>query len=277
MADLVPSGWTLVDIGTDHALLPIALIKSGRVPVALGIDIAPKPLKIAQRHVDESEVHGQLALVCGDGIRPLISASERVNWIESWSDYHAELWDEAKRTQRVAVAICGVGGHVASQKISELPEWVSMVIVQANNDPAAVDHALAHFQRSIPISSEQNVEPARLAPPGLWRMFTHHETTLSVTLDRRRLFVTKSAQRSVAETPMNSSSHSTSDDDSALTINALTQQSDAWLWYWVQLSRHLKVLTLTPRGHPSRSWKSAHVIDALTLWLTLYAHRSGQA
>jgi len=281
VADLCPQGAAIVDIGTDHAILPIALIQSECAPVAVGVDIASKPLVIATRHLEETELNGQLALVCGDGIKPLrvvddASSPSMTSWVAPWDDLHTRSWLEACRTRQVTVTICGVGGQVAAEKIAELPSWVSVVVVQANNDPSAVDRALMNFQRSANISIDHSDVYQHDGP--LWSIFTSGRATLSITLDRTRLFVTKRAERLYNPLPGDSVNEPQNDPPDRRQTDhetmLLDQENLLWLWYWVQLSRGLKVLTLTPRTHPSWSWKSAQAIDTITLWLTLRVNYS---
>lgn len=44
-ASLVPHGARLVDVGTDHAYLPVWLLKNGRISYAIASDINEKPLE----------------------------------------------------------------------------------------------------------------------------------------------------------------------------------------------------------------------------------------
>lgn len=41
---LVPDGARLADVGTDHGLLPIALLRAGKIRSAVATDIRPGPL-----------------------------------------------------------------------------------------------------------------------------------------------------------------------------------------------------------------------------------------
>lgn len=48
VADLVPSGTRLVDVGTDHAYLPACLLQEGRISRAVVSDLRPGPLDRAR-------------------------------------------------------------------------------------------------------------------------------------------------------------------------------------------------------------------------------------
>ena len=47
LAELVPPGASLADIGTDHGYLPLALLAEGRITRAVGCDIGAGPLAAA--------------------------------------------------------------------------------------------------------------------------------------------------------------------------------------------------------------------------------------
>ena len=62
-ARLVRSGRPMADIGTDHAYLPIWLIKNSIVPRAVAADIRSGPLAAARKNAEKYGVTEQLALV----------------------------------------------------------------------------------------------------------------------------------------------------------------------------------------------------------------------
>ena len=49
LADMVPAGAHLADIGTDHGYLPVWLMQQGRIASAIAADIGPEPLAHARR------------------------------------------------------------------------------------------------------------------------------------------------------------------------------------------------------------------------------------
>lgn len=68
IAELVPAGLVLADIGTDHALLPSALVLRGQVPRALACDRARGPLACARLTVDRHGLAERVELRLGEGL-----------------------------------------------------------------------------------------------------------------------------------------------------------------------------------------------------------------
>ena len=52
IADLVPSGCRLADIGTDHGYIPVDLLLAGRITCAIATDIGALPLEHARQTAD---------------------------------------------------------------------------------------------------------------------------------------------------------------------------------------------------------------------------------
>jgi tRNA (adenine22-N1)-methyltransferase len=67
IAEMIRVGDTVADIGTDHAYLPIYLIKSGISPKVFASDVAVGPLKNAQENLKKSGILG-VELRLGDGL-----------------------------------------------------------------------------------------------------------------------------------------------------------------------------------------------------------------
>lgn len=70
-AELVLAGRPVLDVGTDHGLLPAALVASGRVPSAIASDIGEVPLAGAAATIARHGVGGRVALRCADGLRAI--------------------------------------------------------------------------------------------------------------------------------------------------------------------------------------------------------------
>ena len=71
-AALVREGSPLCDVGTDHAYLPIWLLKTGKVPRALACDINPGPLEAARRDGAKYEVGEELSFRLSDGLQAVL-------------------------------------------------------------------------------------------------------------------------------------------------------------------------------------------------------------
>lgn len=67
LADMVPQGARLADIGTDHGYLPVWLTQQGRIASAIAADIGPEPLAHARRTAEEYGAALDLRLC--DGLR----------------------------------------------------------------------------------------------------------------------------------------------------------------------------------------------------------------
>lgn len=63
----VTEGMRLVDIGTDHAYVPIYLIKNGKIPSALAMDIGIGPLQRARDHIVEQGFERQIETRLSNG------------------------------------------------------------------------------------------------------------------------------------------------------------------------------------------------------------------
>jgi tRNA (adenine22-N1)-methyltransferase len=71
IADLVPKGSRLADIGSDHALLPTYLAQQGMISFAVAGEINEGPLKAAAKQVKEAELSHLIQVRLGDGLSVL--------------------------------------------------------------------------------------------------------------------------------------------------------------------------------------------------------------
>lgn len=71
IADFVPQGAITADIGTDHALLPMALIKTGRCPYVIASDLNKGPYEAARKQLEAEPFGRQIDLRFGDGLNVL--------------------------------------------------------------------------------------------------------------------------------------------------------------------------------------------------------------
>ncbi|MGN0242886.1 MAG: tRNA (adenine(22)-N(1))-methyltransferase [Lachnospiraceae bacterium] len=71
VASFVPEGSRIADIGTDHAFVPIELVRSGKIPSAIAMDINPGPLDKAICNIKEFGLSHQIQCRLSDGLENL--------------------------------------------------------------------------------------------------------------------------------------------------------------------------------------------------------------
>lgn len=98
-AQFVYGGSKLVDVGTDHAYLPVFLIQNGVIEKAIACDIHQKPLENARKTVESCGLSDKVFLCISDGLKNIKS----------------EDADE--------IVIAGMGGTLISEIIEKAP-WL---------------------------------------------------------------------------------------------------------------------------------------------------------
>lgn len=68
VAEQVPSGASVVDVGTDHAMVPVWLVQSGRASRVLATDIRPGPLQSATALIEKTGTGEHIRLMRTDGL-----------------------------------------------------------------------------------------------------------------------------------------------------------------------------------------------------------------
>ena len=84
----VPNGARLADIGSDHAYLPVALVRRGVIDAALAGEVATTPFQAAERTVRDSGLEQQITVRLADGLAA-IEARDGIT----------------------AISLCGMGGE----------------------------------------------------------------------------------------------------------------------------------------------------------------------
>lgn len=67
IADMVQEGMVVADIGTDHALLPILLVQSGKTNKVYACDIAEGPLSSAKENIEKHSMSDSIFPILSDG------------------------------------------------------------------------------------------------------------------------------------------------------------------------------------------------------------------
>ncbi|MFZ5634328.1 MAG: tRNA (adenine(22)-N(1))-methyltransferase [Bacillota bacterium] len=71
IANLIPPGARVADIGTDHAMLPVNLVKTGRSPRVIATEMNEKPYRTACRQAMSVEAGGRVEVRKGDGLEAI--------------------------------------------------------------------------------------------------------------------------------------------------------------------------------------------------------------
>lgn len=71
IADFVPSGGSIADVGTDHGHLPIWLVQSGKIKHAIAMDVREGPLSRAAQAVHSCGLEKKIELRLADGLAAL--------------------------------------------------------------------------------------------------------------------------------------------------------------------------------------------------------------
>ena len=66
-ASLVPQGCAVADIGSDHAFLPVHLVRQGISPRAIASDVEEGPLRNAAKTIERAGLQEQIELRLSDG------------------------------------------------------------------------------------------------------------------------------------------------------------------------------------------------------------------
>lgn len=69
VADMVPAGARLADVGTDHAYLPAALLLEKKIPAAVAADLRPGPLSRAKLTAEEYGLEKYISFCLCDGLK----------------------------------------------------------------------------------------------------------------------------------------------------------------------------------------------------------------
>ena len=69
IVSFVPHGCVAVDVGCDHAHVPIRLLQDGIVSFAIGIDVAKGPLSIAATNLELAGLTERCRLILSDGLK----------------------------------------------------------------------------------------------------------------------------------------------------------------------------------------------------------------
>lgn len=121
VADLVPQGDCLADVGTDHGYLPIYLVREKKVRRAIAMDVNEGPLLRAASHIGEAGLGDLISVRQSDGLLKL------------------------KRGEADLVLIAGMGGaltirilEMGQSLLDEGPGCVKALVLQPQSEIGSV-------------------------------------------------------------------------------------------------------------------------------------------
>lgn len=153
LADWVPPNAAVVDVGTDHALLPICLIQSGRIRFAVATDVADMPCQSAARNVASAGLADRISVRCGFGLDTVAAGEVDTILIAGMGgaairDILSAAPDVVGQASRVIVQPMNLGGRVreyfrdsrfhlvAEQAVLDAGLYYELIVVE----PARSDH-----------------------------------------------------------------------------------------------------------------------------------------
>ncbi len=117
VADLVTPGYTIADVGTDHAYIPIYLVEKKIVSKAIAMDINKGPLERATEHIRGYKMEKHIQTRLSNGLRQL------------------------QKGEADAVILAGMGGNLMINILDENPDKTNCLkecILQPQSEVAKV-------------------------------------------------------------------------------------------------------------------------------------------
>lgn len=129
VASFIPFGTNLLDVGSDHAYLPIAMASKGHINYAVAGEVVAGPYELALANVAKMGLQNQIKVRLASGLKAMTPGDE----IET-------------------VTICGMGGRLIATILREDLETLSAVnrlILQPNNREDELRSFLNQHQYAI--------------------------------------------------------------------------------------------------------------------------------
>lgn len=139
IANLVPITSAMADIGSDHAYLPIYLVQQQIVQTAFATEVAPGPLAISKKDIQQAALTDQIKPRFGNGLQAL-KASDVVQ----------------------TAVIAGMGGQLIQQILEQGAQQLATIkylVLEPNNDEFQVRQWLD--QNQFAITAETIVQEGR--------------------------------------------------------------------------------------------------------------------
>lgn len=157
-AALVPPGSVAADIGSDHAQLPIYLVRQGICPRAIAADIGEGPLRNGREAVRAAGLEDKIELRLSDGFSRF-AADDAGCWILAGmgGTLMARLLDAAPWLRRPGTVIAAQ----PMRRAHELRQWLTVHNFCIKKECACYDHGRAYAA----LRAEYD-DSGRETPPG---------------------------------------------------------------------------------------------------------------
>jgi len=170
---LVRQGARFADIGTDHAYLPLALLREGRIEYAVCSDINNGPLLSAIQNASEAGLSDKMKFVLADGAAHLADEDiEDVAILGMGGELIADIIDRAPslKSEDVNLILQPMTrqGHLRHYLITGgfeiLRELYSVAEVATRSGFDSVSYFSSEFKRALPAGSFDPTEKRLLLP-----------------------------------------------------------------------------------------------------------------
>lgn len=171
IGDMVREGVRVADVGTDHAFLPLYLVKSGKIMSAIASDINIGPIKNAERNIAEHHCQDLIKLVhcsgldgvSGDEVDDVIIAGMGGELISAIIDTAAWLRSNEKhlvlqpmsRANELRKYLCDSGFEIIEEKIvREGKRLYTIISTKYSGKSTNYDDVFLYVGRINPTSDE---------------------------------------------------------------------------------------------------------------------------
>ncbi len=168
-AELVRAGSRVADIGTDHAHLPVTLVREGRCPSAIASDVREGPAANACRNVEEAGLGAVISVRLGDGLHTVqpeeaddiviagmggetvAAILEEAPWLQN-ARYRLIL-QPMTRAERLRAYLFANGFAIREERVTRVGRhWYTVLCAEYTGEVTEADEALCHVGR-IPLPS----------------------------------------------------------------------------------------------------------------------------
>ncbi|AVN64325.1 MULTISPECIES: tRNA (adenine(22)-N(1))-methyltransferase [Mesoplasma] len=155
IAELIDSCNVVADIGTDHAYLPITLVKEKRTKFAYAVDVNDEPLGWAKKNINMYNCNNQIQTILSDGLDFVLE--EQIQFID-------------------VVTICGLGSTTILDIVKKDNNKIGKYIICSNTEISNIREWV--FEKQYSISFEDFIIDSK---KGYWVIVIEKNKTNLIT------------------------------------------------------------------------------------------------